>query len=114
MLRFEYWFFGEQLTVVDEGDSAEFVLAKVVRRIQGNRFQIRTSAPNVAVCWEVKAVRNDLFLQRYGAPTEMPKPEYDKGFYQHPELYGMPPERGIRIRANRASHPRTEAAASVK
>ncbi len=102
--------FRYQLTVVDDEDSAEFVLAKVVRRIQGNRFQVRTSVPNVAVSWEVKATRNDRFMQEHGAPTELDKPEYDRGYYQHPELYGLPKERSIRINAHRAPTPREEPA----
>lgn len=84
--------FRYQLTVLDE--SEEFVLAKVAKKIVGNRFQIRTSRPHVEVCWEVKAVRNDLFVRRHGAPVETDKPEHERGKYQHPELYDQPKEKG--------------------
>jgi hypothetical protein len=80
------------LTVVDNTDSDAFVLAKVSREIENNRFKIRTSAPNVTVCWEVKATRNDLWVRKYGAPVEEEKLEGEDGTYQHPELYGGQPK----------------------
>ena len=68
---------------------------------------IRTSAPNVEVFWEVKAVRNDLYVQKYGAPVEQEKQGIEKGTYQHPELYDAPPTMGIKyhpVTAPKAVH----------
>ena len=87
--------FRYQLTVIDSSD--DFVIAKVTREISNNRFQIRTSKPNVKVSWEVKAIRNDAWVQQRGAPVEMDKPESEKGKYQHPDLYGQPKERGMLV-----------------
>lgn len=87
--------FRYQLTVVDDGDGAIFAQAKVARKIRENRFKIRTSVPNVDVCWEVKGVRNDLFVQRNGAPVEVEKEPHEQGLYQYPELYDFPKERGV-------------------
>jgi hypothetical protein len=78
--------FRYQLTVIDDSD--DFVLAKVVREIQNNQFVIRTSKPFVKVSWRVEAVRNDLWVQRYGYQTEQEKPKEHQGKYLHPELYG--------------------------
>lgn len=78
------------LTVVEDTDSETFVLAKVARKIQGNRFKIRTSEGGVEVSWRVDAVRNDRWMQAYGAPVEQDKPATLRGTYQHPELYGQP------------------------
>lgn len=61
----------------------------------GNRFSIRTSQPNVKVSWEVKAVRNDRFVQRAGAPVEIEKSAADKGKYLAPTLYDQPADKGI-------------------
>lgn len=83
-----------QLTVEDAGD--DFVMAKVVRGVKDGAFVIRTSQPSVKVYWEVKAIRNDRFVQQYGAPVEKDKPAGEKGRYQHPELYGYGPEMGYR------------------
>ncbi|MEJ5250725.1 MAG: hypothetical protein HPY54_07400 [Chthonomonadetes bacterium] len=81
------------LTVIDASD--DFVLTKVVREIHNNQFIIRTSKPLVKVSWEVKAVRNDRWVQQYGYQTEQPKPKEYQGRYLHPELYGLPKEMGI-------------------
>lgn len=69
--------------------------ARVVRKIQNNRFVIRTSKPFVEVLWEVKAVRNDRWVQQYAYQVEQVKPEGHQGKYLHPELYGQPKEVGI-------------------
>lgn len=91
------------LTVIDEGDA--FVQAKVWRRIIQNRFAIRTSQPHTDVSWEVKAVRNDLWVRAHGAPVEVAKEGREKGTYQHPELYGKPIEEGLDFRpSDRGSH----------
>jgi hypothetical protein len=88
--------FRYQLTVIDDSD--DFVLAKVVREIQNNQFTIRTSAPRVKVSWEVKAVRNDRYVQAYRYKTIQEKEDEIKGRYLHPELFGMPKEHGIHYR----------------
>lgn len=82
-----------QLTVDDR--SEDFVMAKVVGGVKNGVCRIRTSKPHVKVYWEVKAVRNDRWMQKYGAPVEQEKAEYERGKYQHPELYGLPPEMGM-------------------
>jgi hypothetical protein len=81
------------LTVIDDSD--DFILAKVVREIPNNQFVIRTSKPHVKVSWEVKAIRNDRWVQKYGYKTEQEKEDPIKGKYVQPELYGMPKEYGI-------------------
>ncbi len=78
-----------QLTVVD--GSEDFVMAKVSRRLQSGRFQIRTNKASTEVDWEVKATRNDRFVKVYGAPIETRKSKAERGTYQHPELYGKAP-----------------------
>ncbi len=87
--------FRYQLTVVDDGEREDFVLVKVVRKIRNNEFTIRTSAPHVEVSWEVKAIRNDRWVQKYGYQTVQEKEDEIKGKYLSPELYGLPKERGI-------------------
>ncbi|GIV11586.1 MAG: hypothetical protein KatS3mg020_1077 [Fimbriimonadales bacterium] len=98
--------FRYQLTVIDSSD--DFILAKVVREIQNNQFVIRTSKPFVKVSWEVKAIRNDRWVQEYGYQTEQAKEDEIKGKYLHPELYGQPKEQGIHYRPKPARHTETE------
>lgn len=82
-----------QLTVDDSSD--DFVLVKVVGGVKDGEFRIRTSKPNIKVYWEVKAVRNDLWVRHYGAPIEIDKQGSEKGTYQNPELYGKPENLGM-------------------
>jgi hypothetical protein len=70
----------------------------VAVKIQNNCFKIAGGAPGKEVSWEVKAIRNDLWVQRYGYQTEQEKEDAIKGKYLHPELYGQPKERGIHYR----------------
>lgn len=84
-----------QLTVVEDADNDQFVQAKIAVKIQANRFKIRTSVPRVEVCWRVEAVRNDRWVRQNGAPVEVEKEGRERGTYQHPELYGLGPERGM-------------------
>ncbi|MBS1724159.1 MAG: hypothetical protein JSS66_14540 [Armatimonadetes bacterium] len=91
--------FRYQLTVIDESEASGFVQVRVARKIQGNRFLIETNAPGIEVSWEVKAIRNDRWVRRYGAPVEVDKTGRERGKYLHPELYGQPEERGLNFRS---------------
>jgi hypothetical protein len=84
-----------QLTVIDEADSDEFVMAKVVSKIAGNQFTIRTSAAFVEVSWQVTGIRQDAWAQANRIQVEVEKPAHERGFYRHPELYGQPPSKKI-------------------
>ena len=63
-------------------------------------FRIAGGAPGAKVSWRVEAVRNDRWVQTYGAPVEIEKLGLEKGTYQHPELYGQSPESGLNYDAN--------------
>ena len=79
-----------QLTVIDEDDRTDFVWAKVVRKIDANRFTIRTSIPNVEVSWMVTGIRKDAFANTNRTPVEQDKPARDRGRYLHPAAFGKP------------------------
>jgi hypothetical protein len=70
----------------------------VAVKIQNNRFKIAGGAHGKEVSWRVEAIRNDLWVQRYGFQTEQEKEDAIKGKYLNPELYGQPKERGIHYR----------------
>lgn len=87
--------FKYQLTVVDTSDSADFVWAKVVKKVAGNRFRIRSNKPGIEVSWRIEADRNDLRIQSRRPQDVINKPLSERGTYQQPELYGMPQKQGI-------------------
>lgn len=80
------------LTVLDESD--DFVLAKVSKKVENGRFQIRTSKPKVEVSWRIDADRNDRYVQAYRPHDVIEKPVKERGLYQQPELYKQSKEKG--------------------
>jgi hypothetical protein len=84
--------FRYQLTVIDDSD--RFVLAKVVREIQNNRFVIRTNYGHVKVSWQVTGIRKDPWAEAHRIPVEEVKPPEEQGTYLHPKEWGEPEEKG--------------------
>lgn len=83
-----------QLTVVDEGDSDDFVMAKVVQKLENNKFRIRTNVPNVEVNWMLTGVRIDKSARFRPVVVEEEKPEQFKGKLLDPLAYGKTREAG--------------------
>jgi hypothetical protein len=82
--------FRYQLTVIDEADGAEFVLAKVVRGVKDNSFTIRASKPETKVSWQVTGIRQDAWANAHRIPVEEEKTGKEAGTYLNPELFGQP------------------------
>ena len=86
--------FRYQLTVVDDTNTDEFVLAKVVQKMQDNHFRFRSSEPNTEVSWQVTGVRQDAYANANRIPVEEFKPGFERGFYANPEVFGKSKELG--------------------
>jgi hypothetical protein len=82
-----------QLTVI-----GQFAQAIVSRKIENNRFTIRTDKPNVEVSWQVTGIRRDPYAERNRIQTEVEKSEREKGQYLHPTVWGQPESKGIGYR----------------
>jgi trimeric autotransporter adhesin len=82
--------FRYQLTTVNS-----FARATVAQEIQGGKFRIRTSRPNVKVSWQVTGVRHDAWANAHRIPTEETKPQSEQGHYLYPELFGAGPDKSI-------------------
>jgi hypothetical protein len=82
--------FRYQLTVL-----GKFAQAIVADEVKGNRFVIRTSAPNVKVSWQVTGIRQDAYANKNRIKVEVEKSERERGYYLHPEAFNQPEERGI-------------------
>jgi len=81
------------LHIASEIDAATLALAAKAapgEPIPAASFRIAGGAPNAKVSWEVKAVRNDRWMQTHGAPVEQDKEGSERGRYQRPELYNQP------------------------
>jgi hypothetical protein len=67
--------------------------AWIAQKVHDGKFQIATNATNVEVSWQITAVRQDPFAKAHPLVVEQQKPERERGFYLHPELYGQPEEK---------------------
>ena len=82
--------FRYQLTVL-----GTFAQAIVAEKVKGNRFVIKTSAPNVEVSWQVTGIRQDAFAKKNRIQVEVDKEPRERGLYLHPGAFEQPVERGI-------------------
>jgi hypothetical protein len=79
-----------QLTVI-----GAFAQAMVAEKINGNRFTVRTSTPDVEVSWQVTGIRRDPWAERHRIAVEQEKPERERGQYLYPELSDQPEEKNV-------------------
>jgi hypothetical protein len=82
--------FRYQLTVI-----GTFAQAIVAEKIKGNRFAIKTNAPNVEVSWQVTGVRQDAWANQHRVRVEVEKNARERGSYLSPEAFGQPEEKSI-------------------
>ena len=106
--------FRYQLTVI-----GQFAQAIVANKMKGNRFMIKTNAPNVEVSWMVTGVRQDAYADKNRVQVEVNKSESERGFYLHPEVFNQPEEKSIEwVRhpemMQRLKQRRAEAEAKIK
>ena len=82
--------FRYQLTVI-----GQFAQAMVASEMANHKFTIQTDKPNVKVSWQVTGIRQDAWANAHRIPVELEKPDKERGFYMHPELFGAPAEKSI-------------------
>lgn len=73
----------------------QFAQAIVATEIQNNQFTIRTDKPNVKVSWQVTGTRQDAWANAHRIPVEVEKPEQERGYYIHPELFGQGQDKSV-------------------
>jgi len=47
------------------------------------------------VSWQVTGIRQDAYANAHRTVVEEEKPERERGYYLHPELYGQPQEKSV-------------------
>ena len=82
--------FRYQLTVI-----GQFAQAIVLSEISNNRFTIKTDKGQVKVSWLVTGIRQDAYANANRIRAEEDKPQKERGYYLHPELFDQPEEKGI-------------------
>ena len=67
----------------------------IAQEVQGNSFRIAGGSPGMKVSWQVTGIRQDAYAKAHPLQVEVDKPEKERGYYIHPELYGQPKEKGV-------------------
>jgi hypothetical protein len=61
----------------------------------GSRFKIAGGTSAMKVSWQVTGIRKDPWANAHRIQVEEDKPDKERGYYIHPNLYGQPAENGI-------------------
>jgi hypothetical protein len=72
-----------------------FAPVYVAEEVSSNSFKIAGGKAGLKVSWQVTGIRQDAWANAHRIPVEEEKPELERGFYLHPELYGAPAEKGV-------------------
>lgn len=96
-----------QLTVIDTADSSDFVAAKVVQKLVGGSFKIRTSAGGAEVNWQLTGRRHDPTALHSPMRIERDKLPHERGRYLVPQAYGYGDERAMAQGTRRQTGPET-------
>jgi hypothetical protein len=67
----------------------------IAQEIQDGCFCIAGGLPGMKVSWQVTGVRQDPYALAHPMEVEVEKPEIERGYYLHPELYGQPETRSV-------------------
>jgi hypothetical protein len=73
----------------------QFAQSIVATEVDNNQFTIKTDKPYVKVSWQVTGTRQDAWANAHRIPVEVDKPDDERGYYVHPELFGQGPEKSI-------------------
>jgi hypothetical protein len=67
----------------------------VAQKIENGCFEIAGGVPGMEVSWQVTGVRQDPYALAHPLQVEVEKPEAERGYYLHPDVYGMPETLGV-------------------
>jgi hypothetical protein len=67
----------------------------IAEKVRDNRFKIAGGKPRMEVSWQVTGVRRDPYAEAHRIQVEEEKPQSERGFYLHPDVYGQSREKDI-------------------
>jgi len=67
----------------------------VAKEVTNNRFKIAGGKAGAKVSWQVTGVRRDAYANAHRVPVEEDKAANERGYFLHPDGYGLPPSKGI-------------------
>ena len=72
-----------------------FAPVYIAGEMSNNQFKIAGGKSGMKISWQVTGVRQDAWANAHRIPVEVQKPERERGYYLHPELYGAPEEKNV-------------------
>jgi hypothetical protein len=60
-----------------------------------SRFKIAGGTSGMKVSWQVTGIRRDPWANAHRIEVQEDKPDKERGYYLHPDVYGQPEEKGI-------------------
>jgi hypothetical protein len=72
-----------------------FAPVYIAGELANNQFKIGGGREGMKISWQLTGIRQDAWANAHRTPVELEKPDREKGFYLHPELYGASQEQGI-------------------
>jgi len=72
-----------------------FAPVYIAEEVTSNHFKIAGGMAGMKVSWQVTGIRQDAYANAHRTVVEVEKPERERGFYLHPELYGQPQEKSV-------------------
>jgi hypothetical protein len=72
-----------------------FANVYVAEEIADNRFRIAGGRKGLKVSWQVTGIRQDAWANANRIAVEEAKSAQARGYYLHPEAFGLPRERGV-------------------
>jgi hypothetical protein len=67
----------------------------IASEINNNEFRIAGGTSGMKVSWMVTGIRHDAWANAHRIPIEVDKQPEERGFYEHPELFGQPADKSI-------------------
>jgi hypothetical protein len=67
----------------------------IAEEISGNHFKVAGGKPGGKVSWQVTGVRQNAYAKAHRINVEEDKPEQQRGYYLHPELFGATEKEAI-------------------
>jgi hypothetical protein len=60
-----------------------------------SRFKIAGGTSGMKVSWQVTGIRNDPYAKSYPLQVEEDKPDNERGYYIHPDLFGESEDKAV-------------------
>jgi len=67
----------------------------IAQEVSDHRFRIAGGQPGLKVSWQVTGIRQDAYANKHRIPVEEKKPERERGYYLHPQLFDQPEEKSV-------------------